>query len=416
MTEAELVDVIAMQLLPRPPAKIGIAVSGGSDSMALLALMAVLAKKNSIELHAISVDHGLRETAQGEIKMVTDLCGQLGVAHHVEYWSGWDGAGNLQSCARAARYELITGWAQASDISTVLVGHTANDQAETLLMRLARGAGVDGLAAMAPRRLKHGISWLRPLLGVKRETLRNYLCQKDLMWAEDPSNQNRDFERIRIRDALTQLTPLGITVESLSQVAGNMAEARAALDWHTFVAAKEACKIIHGVVEIDLKIYRTLPLEIARRLLVRSFMWTNGSDYPPRRGGLKYVQEAIKKGVSATLDGCQVTCKRSYIYVFRELNAVRGMTSEVGDIWDERWFVTGPEDDPEFEVRALGENGIKGLTGWREIGLPRDAVLSLPAVWFGDDLITAPIVKYDKDWKAELENGSDAFFTALLSH
>tara|TARA_B110000908_G_C10224561_1_gene437213 strand:- start:16 stop:1266 length:1251 start_codon:yes stop_codon:yes gene_type:complete len=416
MTENDLVNAIEAQFLPNPPSKVGVAVSGGGDSMALLVLMASFAQKHNIELLAISVDHGLRDEARAEIKLVTDLCGALGLAHHVEYWSSWDGAGNLQSSARTARYELITGWAQSNGISTIVLGHTADDQAETVLMRLARGAGVDGLAAMAPSHLAYGINWIRPLLWESRETLRNYLRQKDLSWADDPSNENRDFERIRMRDALEVLAPLGITVQSLSNVAGNMADARNALDWHTFLAAKDACIFEHGVVGIDLTIYRKLPVEIARRLLVRAIMWMNGSKYPSRRKAILQVQNAIKKGVSATLDGCQVSCKTSHIYVFRELNAVRNQTCNIGDLWDDRWRLTGSEDDPKFEVRPLGEAGIKTLDTWRDLGLPRDAVLSLPAVWCGAKLVAAPIVDQGLNWHAELEQDAHTFFATLLSH
>jgi|TARA_B110000908_G_scaffold4679_1_gene6055 tRNA(Ile)-lysidine synthase len=416
MTETDLIGAIEAQFLPHPPSKVGVAVSGGGDSMALLVLMASFAHTHDVELHAISVDHGLRDGAQAEIKLVTDLCSTLGVAHHVEYWSNWDGAGNLQGSARVARYELITAWAQSNDISNIALGHTANDQAETVLMRLARGAGVDGLAAMTPRRPANGINWIRPLLGENRETLRNYLRQKNLSWADDPSNENRDFERIRMRDALEVLAPLGITVQSLSDVAGNMGDARSALDWHTFLAAKEACVIAYGLVEIDLKIYRTLPVEIARRLLVRAIMWMNNSEYAPRRNAVFQAQKAIKKGTSATLDGCQVSCKKTHIYVFRELNAVREEVCEIGDHWDERWCLTGPEDDPELKVRPLGETGIRKSDTWRELGLPREAVLSLPAVWCGDELVAFPAGDQNMNWHAELIQGSDTFFATLLSH
>jgi tRNA(Ile)-lysidine synthase len=407
---------IEAQFLPDPPLKIGVAVSGGSDSMALLVMMASFADRYEIELHAISVDHGLREGAQAEIKLVTDLCGQLGVAHHVEYWSDWDGVGNLQGTARAARYELISGWAHANGITSVALGHTANDQAETVLMRLARGAGVDGLAAMSPRRVSGGISWIRPFLGQSRVELQNFLTGKNLSWADDPSNENRDFERIRMRDAIKVLAPLGITVQGLSKVSEHMAEAQSALDWHTFLAAKEACNITCGVVEIDLKVYGILPVEIARRLLVRTFMWINNSDYSPRRSAVLQAQNAIKKRVSATLDGCQVSCSGTHIYVFRELNAVCNETCNIGDFWDKRWHITGAEDTREFEVRPLGDVGIKVCNGWRTLGLPRAAVLSLPAVWRGDDLVAVPALDQGINWQAELTRGPDTFFATLLSH
>jgi tRNA(Ile)-lysidine synthase len=416
MTEADLDKVIAAEFLPVLPDKIGVAVSGGGDSMALLVLMAKFAAQNDVDLHAISVDHGLRAEATQEIQLVAQLCASLGIAHSVEHWTGWDGAGNLQSKARDARYELISKWAKRNGIASVALGHTANDQAETLLMRLARGAGVDGLAAMAPRRVWQDISWLRPLLGVEREILREYLRQKDLVWAEDPSNENRDFVRIRMRDALDLLAPFGIAAQGLSKVADNLGDARAALEYYTSAAANDACQIVHGGVVIDRVALENLPTEIARRLLVRAVMWVNNADYAPRRSAVSSALNAIKTGVSATLDGCQVTTKRQHIYVFRELNAVSGQTCTVGDIWDGRWRLDGSEAQGGYTVRALGITGIKETDGWRDLGLPREAVLSLPSVWSGNELAIVPAINTPPKWHAELVRPADTFFATLLSH
>ncbi|MEL6211659.1 MAG: tRNA lysidine(34) synthetase TilS, partial [Pseudomonadota bacterium] len=163
LDEDALLDLIETHFMGQGAQDVAIAVSGGSDSVALLVLMAELAKRADLRPVAISIDHGLREAAKDEVQFVMALCGRLGVPHHVENWRGWDGRGNLQDAARQARLELITDWAQASGISTVALGHTANDQAETVLMRMARGSGVNGLSAMAPRRLRQGITWVRPL-------------------------------------------------------------------------------------------------------------------------------------------------------------------------------------------------------------------------------------------------------------
>ena len=137
--------------MPRPPERIGVAVSGGGDSVALLCLIADFAKSQPMEVHAISIDHGLREAAAEEVRTVTELCGRIGVPHHVEYWQSWQGKGNLMAEAREARYGLLSDWAQANGISMIALGHTANDQAETLMMRLARGSGVDGFGLIVRR-------------------------------------------------------------------------------------------------------------------------------------------------------------------------------------------------------------------------------------------------------------------------
>jgi len=384
--------------------------------VALLATTVEFAREHSIDLHVITVDHGLRAEAKDEIALVTDLCATWDLPHHVEYWKGWSGAGNLQSEARDARYELMADWAYANDVSHVLLGHTADDQAETFIMRLARGAGVDGLSAMVPRRVRHGITWVRPFLRIERSALRTYLRAAQLDWCEDPSNDNRDFERIRVRDALTVLGSLGVHTDTLVDVAHNMSQARDALDWQTFLAAREVAQVVRGVVAFDLRKFRMQPAEIGRRLLLHALSWTSNAPYPPRRDAVARTLTAIRAGDGATLDGCQIIVENDVVWVVRELNAVKDVSCEVGDLWDDRWLITGPEDDPDLQVAALGYDALPSVEGWRDAGLPRAAAAASPAVWYEGKLVAAPIVGDDPEWVAELEGGKDAFFAALLSH
>ncbi|MEL7131047.1 MAG: tRNA lysidine(34) synthetase TilS [Pseudomonadota bacterium] len=413
---APLIAAIEAQMGGSPPDRIGVAVSGGGDSVALMAALVRYCQDKDVELHVITVDHGLREGTKEEIALVTDLCAKWDLQHHVEYWTGWDGQGNLQAAARDARYEIMADWAYANRISVIAVGHTADDQAETFLMRLARGSGVDGLSAMQARVVRYGITWVRPFLGVERASLRHYLQASGIKWCEDPSNRSRDFERVRVRDALTVLGTLGITTEKLTEVADHMGRAREALNWQTFLAAQDMAQVIHGVIAIDLAKFRLLPQETARRLIVHTLSWTSQHSYPPRKDPVARAIAAVRTGQSATLDGCQVCVENGMIWVFRELNAVKDTVCEVGDMWDDRWLITGPEDDPDLEVRPLGYEALAGIEGWREIGLPRAALAASPAVWYEDQLVAAPFVGFDDDWTAELDGGKDAFFAALLSH
>lgn len=413
---APLLDGIGALFSGQLPDRLGVAVSGGGDSVALLASLVEFTKSNEIDLHVITVDHGLRAETKHEIALVTDLCARWALPHHVEFWTGWAGEGNLQAAARDARYGLIADWAYGNQITHVALGHTADDQAETFLMRLARGAGVDGLSAMSPRRVQHGVTWVRPFLGLERSALRTYLRAAQIDWCEDSSNENRDFERIRVRDALTVLGSLGVQVSTLADVAENMARARDALDWQTFLAAQDATTLVYGAIVIERSKFRMLPEEIGRRLIVHAITWIAQSTYPPRRDGVAQVLTAIRDGSGATLEGCQVVVERDGIWVFRELNALRDVTCEVGDMWDDRWLVTGPEDDPDIEVRALGIEPLSDIPNWRDLGLPRAALAVTPSVWYDDRMIAAPVVQHDPEWVAELDGGQDAFFAALLSH
>ena len=157
---------------PARPMRLGVAVSGGGDSVALLWVLVGYAREHGITLHVVSVDHGVRPEAQQEVSFVADLCRRWDVQHHVARWTGWNGDGNFSAKARDARYALMADWACANDITHIALGHTADDQAETFLLRLARGSGANGLAAIAPRSEFVGIRVLRPLLAVPRGRLR----------------------------------------------------------------------------------------------------------------------------------------------------------------------------------------------------------------------------------------------------
>jgi len=401
---------------PRPPQRIGVAVSGGGDSIALLSVMAKYAVEQGVELCVITVDHGLRPEFKHEAAVVTDLCQKLVLPHHMEYWSNWDGAGNMQAEARDGRYALMADWAYAQGIKHIALGHTADDQAETVLMRLARASGLDGLSAMPLRHVRYGIEWVRPFLGIRRETLRLYLQASSLKWIDDPSNLDRGFERVRVRDALTVLETLGVGVDALSEVADHLRQAREALNWQTFLLARDIVDIQAGAVVMPLNRFRAQPTELKRRLLVHVIQWLNGQDYPPRRDATARALTAIDAGQTITVMGCQMSHADGHVWIYRELKAVADVRAELGETWDVRWQVDGPDDDAEIEIRPLGYEVLAQIEGWRDMGIPRAALAVTPSVWWGTDVIAAPVVVEDDEWSAELDGGKDGFFAALLSH
>ena len=150
---------------------LGLAVSGGGDSVALLHLAVACGLQPAV----VTVNHGLRAEAASEAAQVAGVAAALGLSHETLLWQGWDHTGNLQDAARKARRRLISAWALQNNIASVALGHTQNDIAETFLMRLQRGAGVDGLAKMAGHWSEGGILWQRPLLGFTRNDLRLWL-------------------------------------------------------------------------------------------------------------------------------------------------------------------------------------------------------------------------------------------------
>ena len=363
---------------------IGLAVSGGGDSMAMLHL-AVAA---GVPVRVVTVDHGLRAEAAAEAVEVARVCAGLAVPHEVLRWH-WDGRGNLQDAARRGRRRLIGDWARGAGVAAVAVAHTLDDVAETFLMRLARGAGVDGLSAMAARWTESGVTWLRPLLAVSRGELRVYLRGLGVDWAEDPSNDNPRFDRVKARRALAVLGPLGLTTARLGEVAGHLAEARVALEAVTDQAWLAALRAEAGVVRIAVEALAAQPAEVQRRLILRVIGWIAGPGYGPRGGAVQALLSRVLAGKPGVLAGCRFAVTPAGMMAYREAGAVADVVSSPDQLWDGRWQLSGPVPDGA-EVRMLG-SGIALCPDWRATGLPRAALMAGPALWLGERLIAAPL-------------------------
>jgi tRNA(Ile)-lysidine synthase len=201
-----------------------VALSGGPDSVALLALLAAWVQMpGRPALHAATVDHGLRPEAAEEAAAVAALCAALGVGHATLRWEGLKPASGLQAAARRARYALLAEEARRLGGATLVTAHTLDDQAETMLMRLAHGSGPAGLAGMRERSEVNGIALVRPLLGFSKARLVATTEARGLPFFSDPSNADRRFERVRWREALPVLAGQGLTAERLARLAERMA-------------------------------------------------------------------------------------------------------------------------------------------------------------------------------------------------
>lgn len=414
-SDSDIQEAVRAWFDPAPPSRIAVALSGGGDSVALLHVLTRCFDPAQVQLFAATVDHGLRDGSTREAEEAGHQAEALGVPHTILRWRGWDGAGNLQDAARAARYDLLCDWALGRGAGALAVAHTADDQAETLLMRLAREAGVAGLAGIPPRRLRGGVTILRPLLGITRADLRAYLRRNGLTWAEDPSNRDERFARVRARRAMAGLAPLGVTPATLAGVARNMARAEQALGWATFEAARTGARIVAGCVVLDPKALRLMPEEIARRLLTGAVRWIGRSDYPPRRRPVAALLDDLHRGKGGTLGGCRILQARGDIWICREVNALRDTRAAPGAVWDGRWRLTGPAMAGD-EVRMLGATGVPLCPDRAETGLPRAALEPSPAVWNGDELRAAPLAGLDAGWRAEPAGDGPAFAASLLSH
>lgn len=397
------------------PGPVGVAVSGGSDSMALLHLMQDWAQNSGVILHAATVDHGLRPEAANEAKQVAKICAGLGVGHETLRWTDWDGKGNLQDQARQARYGLMAGWAGRLGISAIALGHTMDDQAETFLLRLARGSGVDGLSGMAAFHKKNGVNWLRPVLGLGRQQLREYLRGRDIGWVEDASNQDTRFDRVKARNILKLLTPLGIDTARLVSTAAALQSARSALDCQTQEAARNLVAVQGGDLVFAPDGFMALHPDIGARLLSQALRWVSSAKYPPRRAALQDLQMKIQAAKSSTLQGCRIVVKKSEIRITREYQAVKNLICPTDEIWDNRWQFSGPHDKL-LQIRALGAAGLAQCPDWKNTGLARVSLLASPSVWQNRALIAAPMAGLGNGWRSSALLGVEDFVSCIISH
>lgn len=279
--------------------RIGIGVSGGADSLALM-LLAAEARPGQIE--AATIDHALRPESREEAEMVGRICAQRGIPHSVltARWAEPPQTA-IQERARSQRYRLLGYWAEERALAAIMTAHHADDQAETLLMRLARGAGVRGLAGMRPAAIAPGshVELVRPLLGWRRSELEAICSEAGLSAVADPSNHDERFERVRVRNALAMLDWLD--GGAVAQSAANLGEADIALEW---AMRNEWRRSVHE--KSGMIVYRRgdAPAEIVRRIVIRAVrkLATEG-DHDLRGRDVDQLLASLSAGSDATLRG-----------------------------------------------------------------------------------------------------------------
>jgi tRNA(Ile)-lysidine synthase len=394
-------------------AEIGVAVSGGGDSMALLVALADWAQEANRKLKVATVDHQLRNGSAQEAKGVGKFCARLGLEHSILHWDRGQGGGNLQDAARKARQDLLEAWARENGIATIATGHTRDDLAETFLMRLKRGSGVDGLAAMQRIRKTENIAWIRPLLDFRRAELRDFLQRRAVLWVDDPSNQDTRFDRVVMRNALGSLDKIGLSVDVLADTAARMSTARDALEAATFdLAQYAACPRTIGSVRLDVGRLTTAPAEIQLRLVAHALCWVSGAPYRPRLTALKDALRAAIGGKARTLSGCLIApCGFGWIEVTRECAAMQHSSAQNPE-FDGRWACSPATG----EWRALGESGIVLRPNWRETGESRHAVLASPSLWLNNELMSAPLLDNIEACRCWLRQGTESFFVTIVTH
>ncbi|MDB5739862.1 MAG: tRNA(Ile)-lysidine synthase [Alphaproteobacteria bacterium] len=291
-----------------------VAVSGGGDSIALMHLLRDYAEsKKRPPPMVLTVDHGLRKHSARDAKQVAAWAKQAGLKAHVLTGRGAKPKTGVEAAARETRYRLMGDWLVKKKITTLQVGHTQDDQAETFLLRLARGSGLDGLSAMQPAAPwpveGYALTVSRPLLGIARYDLRAHLTAQGQDWLEDPMNDDTAFDRVKIRKARAALADAGLTAARIAAAAAHLGRARAALDVVTEAVLARASRPVARGFALDPSALASAPREIGLRALAALLMAVSGQPYRPRFEALERLLGKIAAGTlggGVTLHGCHI--------------------------------------------------------------------------------------------------------------
>jgi tRNA(Ile)-lysidine synthase len=278
-----------------------LAVSGGPDSIAMMWLAARWrrAVKRGPQLVAVTIDHGLRSEAAREARAVKHFAKTLDLPHRTLRWSGAKPKTGLPAAARDARYRLLAKAARAAGATHVLTAHTQDDQAETLLMRMARGSGIAGLAAMARQSQRDGVVLARPLLQIPKARLVATLKKAKIGFADDPTNRDSSFTRPRLRALMPALAAEGFDARNLTRLAARMARANAALEVLVDGAERYLELGDSAQAGFDADAFAALAEEIRLRLLLRRIDRV-GHEGPAELGKVEALLAALDRACAAS--------------------------------------------------------------------------------------------------------------------
>ncbi len=376
--------------------------------MALVRLAAEYAQKAGAELFAFTVDHGLRPASAGEAAQAAAWCQALGLSHETLVWRGDKPAAGVQEAARAARYFLLARAAAAVGADVLMTGHSADDQAETVFMRLARGAGPRGLSAMDDEiAIAAGagpaVRLARPLLAFSRARLTATVKALGQPFVDDPSNDDPGFERIRTRALLAALEQNGsMTSAALTRAAARMRDGAARLKR----AEEEAfsslggCFYRWGGASLDLQAVAARAPEAPRGLARRLVHAVSGEVHAPDRDAAGAALEGALNTGAATLGGALVRVWRGKVWFLREPAALLGragiaprpslaLAPGAAALWDGRFIIEAASAD--LAVKAL--DGAARETPEPRLGLfggPPEGLAAAPGIFRAGALIATP--------------------------
>lgn len=351
--------------------------------MALLFLLHDFVKRyarSDIKLLAVTVDHDLRAESAAEAQQVSDLCASHGIAHRITTWDTAKPSTGISEAARSARQKLLADAAIEADTDLILLAHTADDQAETIQMRMRRGDG-RGLAGIAPATLYDNRVWfMRPLLDLGRSELRSYLALRGVPWIDDPTNKDMRFERPRVRQDL-----LGRPINGLLRIAADAARERERLGGVIAdVMRKHLCLSSPGLLQFPEGVLREMERDAAIYLLRVLLAVSGGASHLPDQQRSSDLLDRMLTGCRrATLSRAVISARREHLYLHREQRDLPSSPFRDGVMWDRRYRIVAPKDTEACRISALGSDAALQFDPNPSLpkGVARAAFAAEPALW-----------------------------------
>ncbi len=388
--------------------------------MALMILLHDWILRRKGTLHAITIDHQLRAESGEEASRVNQWCEERSIPHTTLVWKKDQPPSRaVHQYARAARYELLCNACGQLDLPYLFLGHHADDQAETVLMRLLKGSGIDGLAGMPRTRTHNGITLVRPLLPVTKLSLIHTCLAHHQPYCCDPSNDSPAYLRGRLRKLAAPLAREGLTTATLFEIARHAGMARNALESVTNAwVLKHATTHPLGIIQLDGHAWKTMENVQQRRILIRVLLCMSGNDYPPRNTSLDLLTQSLmrQKTLHQTLCGCHIILRSGLITFYREVDATpQRQKFQPHTLWDNRFKLHLDESllDKNLTIAPLGtisRDALKKMGHPRVADCPALHRATLPALYLNNQLHSIPDFARDEPSSRESQALAKAIF------
>jgi tRNA(Ile)-lysidine synthase len=400
--------------------KFALAVSGGSDSLALSTLGKLYSLEYGNKFIALIIDHKLRKESTKEAKETLKRLKKNNINARILTYKGQKFSSNIQKKARDLRYDLFEKYCQKNKIKFIILAHHQDDLIENFYIRLIRGSGIKGLTSLKDFfEYNKNFFILRPLLNSTKADLLEIAKKTYTSWIEDSSNKNDKFLRVRIRKMQSKLEKEGFDPRRIIKTINNLNTAKDSLEFYIFKSEKKYLNFYkEGYAVLKSSIFKNEAQEVIFRVIMKAIHYVSGEYYPPRSDSLKNLMKnlSMKSFKSSTLGGCLIEKNKHLISFFREdrnigiesLNKINQKKN-----WDDRFLISKNVNAKlELVVKKLGNYGIeymkKNKFNDRLTKIPLQAKKTLPSFWNNKgELLFVPFINF-KSSKYNIKNDSFA--------